>query len=67
LPDKFNERLTLSSAKVFISAKNILTVTNYSGFDPEVNRFAYNNLNMGADFGSYPHTMIFTGGLNLTF
>ncbi len=64
---KFNDRLKLSSARVYVSVKNLLTITDYSGYDPEVNRFPFNNLNMGADFGSYPQTMIFTGGLNLTF
>ena len=57
----------MSNMRVFASAKNLLTITKYSGYDPEVNRFPFNSLNMGADFGSYPQTMIFTGGINVTF
>lgn len=66
-PISFIEKIKLSKAKVFVSAKNLVTLTKYAGYDPEVNRFPFNNLNMGADYGSYPQLMIFTGGLNITF
>jgi hypothetical protein len=64
----------LSKAKVktttcvfFVSAKNLLTLTKYSGYDPEVNRFFTNPLQYGADYGTYPTAKIFSAGLNITF
>lgn len=66
-PEKLIAKMKMTNMRVFASAKNLLTITNYSGYDPEVNRFPSNSLNMGADFGSYPQTMIFTGGINMTF
>lgn len=52
---------------VFISGKNLHTFTGYSGYDPEVSRFANDNLSMGADYGSYPMCRSFEFGLKLTF
>lgn len=56
-----------STFSFFVSAKNIFTLTRYSGYDPEVNRFIHNPRSFGADFGSYPTTKIFSTGLNVTF
>ncbi|MGI8638057.1 MAG: SusC/RagA family TonB-linked outer membrane protein, partial [Segetibacter sp.] len=33
----------ISSARIYISANNLFTITKYSGFDPEVNTFAGSN------------------------
>lgn len=55
-----------TSFAFFVSVKNILTLTNYSGYDPEVNRFIRNPRSFGADYGTYPTTKIFSAGLNIT-
>lgn len=55
-----------TSCVFFVSAKNLLTLTNYSGYDPEVNRFIRNPRSFGADYGTYPTTKIFATGLNIT-
>lgn len=57
----------LKSAKVYISATNLLTITNYSGFDPEVNSLGQNNLNYGIDYGTYPMTKSVLFGIKLGF
>jgi TonB-linked SusC/RagA family outer membrane protein len=67
----FSELLSKANFKTtafvfFISAKNILTITRYSGYDPEVNRFISNPRSFGADYGTYPTTKIFAAGLNIT-
>ena len=56
-----------TSCQFFVSVKNLVTLTKYSGYDPEVNRFIRNPLSFGADYGSYPSTKIYSAGLNLTF
>ncbi|GAA4304813.1 TonB-dependent receptor [Aestuariibaculum suncheonense] len=53
--------------KLTISGQNLWLLTDYSGFDPEVNSFAYDPLRMGVDSGSFPNQRTYTFGLNVTF
>ncbi|GAA3937043.1 TonB-dependent receptor [Hymenobacter algoricola] len=46
--------------RVYVSAQNLLTLTRYSGFDPEVGGNA-------VDRGTYPQARTFLAGLNLSF
>jgi TonB-dependent starch-binding outer membrane protein SusC len=57
----------IRSARLYFSAQNILTFTNYSGVDPEVAYRGQGNLNLGGDYDSYPNVKSYTLGLNLTF
>lgn len=66
----------LASLRIFISATNLLTFTNYKGIDPEVNSNRSEGLNwsgyvsdteQGVDQGAYPNSKTYTVGLNLTF
>ncbi len=65
LPQALTRKARLNNVKVYVSAQNLLTFTNYTGFDPEVNRFGQNTLSQGTDYGSYPGSRIFLGGLVL--
>ncbi len=62
---KILDRIKISSLQLYVSAKNLYTLTSYSGYDPEVSRFANDNLSMGADYGSYPSTKLYTLGISL--
>ncbi|HEX3024527.1 MAG TPA: TonB-dependent receptor, partial [Chitinophagaceae bacterium] len=53
--------------RVYASAENILTITKYSGLDPEANYYDQNNLQQGIDYGVYPNVKTFTVGVNVTF
>jgi TonB-linked SusC/RagA family outer membrane protein len=55
------------SMKVTLSGQNLWLLTDYPGFDPEVNSFAYDPLRIGIDWGSFPNQRTFTVGLNVTF
>lgn len=57
----------LSSARLYVTGTNLLTFTNYSGVDPEVNVFGGNNINTGVDFSAYPKSKQLLLGLNLGF
>ncbi|KXK31943.1 MAG: TonB-dependent receptor plug, partial [Bacteroidetes bacterium OLB12] len=59
--------VNVKSFSFFVSGKNLITLTNYTGYDPEVNRFIKNPRSFGADYGTYPTTKIFSTGLNITF
>ncbi|MBX2966593.1 MAG: TonB-dependent receptor [Cyclobacteriaceae bacterium] len=60
-------KVPFKNCMFFVSAKNLITLTNYSGYDPEVNRFFASPLMHGADYGTYPTTKIYSTGLNITF
>ena len=51
------------SARVYVAGQNLLTITPYPGFDPEINGIA--NWNSWGD--SYPQSRSYTIGLNLNF
>lgn len=59
------KRAGLTSVKIYVSGQNLLTFTDYSGYDPEVSRFGQDNLSQGTDYGSYPAAKIFLVGLNI--
>jgi TonB-linked SusC/RagA family outer membrane protein len=42
--------------RVYVTGQNLLTWTNYSGFDPEVSYRGATTLEAGEDFGGYPQS-----------
>ncbi|WP_223860902.1 SusC/RagA family TonB-linked outer membrane protein [Spirosoma validum] len=56
----------ISQLRVYVSANNALTLTKYSGYDPEVNNFG-NATTQFIDNGTYPIARSYLGGLQLTF
>ncbi|MDW7693057.1 TonB-dependent receptor [Flammeovirgaceae bacterium SG7u.111] len=67
LPASILEKVKMSSARIYATGENLLTLTNYTGFDPEVNAFGSSNTTMGIDFGTYPQTRSYILGLNVSF
>jgi hypothetical protein len=57
----------LEGLRIYVAGQNLLTFTNYSGFDPEVNTFDGSNISLGTDFLTYPQARSLVGGINLTF
>jgi len=60
---------TISNVRVYVSSQNLLTVTDYSGYDPEIGvRTGINSsLGTGIDYGQFPQPRTFIGGLQVTF
>jgi iron complex outermembrane receptor protein len=52
-----------------VTGQNLFVITNYSGFDPEVNQDSSNGgiQSFGIDKNSYPRARAFVFGLNITF
>lgn len=67
LPSTWINRLGMSSARVYVSGQNLLTFTNYSGMDPEVNSTASTGTTQGVDFYAMPQPRVYMGGFNITF
>ncbi|WP_131535712.1 SusC/RagA family TonB-linked outer membrane protein [Pedobacter nototheniae] len=61
------KKLNMSKITVFATGYNLLTFTNYSGFDPEVQRYSGNSPSMGIDYGTYPQSRTFLFGVNVGF
>jgi len=58
----------LKSAQLYISAQNLLTITKYSWYDPEVStRSGSSGIGLGIDQTSYPVARTFTMGISLGF
>lgn len=65
LPKVMTARLGLNKLRFYVSADNLLTLTKYDGYDPEVGN---NGLSKrGLDYGRYPITQQFRGGFQLEF
>jgi len=67
LPSKVTKALRISNLKVYASALNLLTLTHYTGYDPESNQSGQNNILRGIDSDSYPNARTFLLGLNVGF
>jgi TonB-dependent starch-binding outer membrane protein SusC len=60
--------LKLATAKLFISAQNLATITKYKGFDPEAtSTVAGSDTDAGIDVGAYPSPKTITVGLQVKF
>ncbi len=66
IPSRSLRKAGISSMRVYVSADNIWTLTNYSGPDPEVST-RNSVLTPGFDWSAYPRAYGFTAGVNITF
>ena len=66
LPRKASKKIGLNNLRVYLNSENLLTVTSYSGLDPEVRNT--NDKNFGVDnISRMPLPRIFSAGVNITF
>jgi TonB-linked SusC/RagA family outer membrane protein len=63
---KFIKKLEMKSLRMFISAQNLFTLTNYLGMDPEVS-VRNSALTPGFDYSAYPRARTIVFGLNTSF
>ena len=55
----------IKSARVYVTGQNLFTITNYSGYDPEVS--VNGDGNVRVDYNSYPVAKIYMLGINVGF
>ena len=67
IPAKAVRKIGFNSINVFASVKNAFIITKYSGYDPEVNTFAFDGLRPGIDMSSFPMPRSYILGLNVSF
>ena len=64
LPQNINKKLGINGASIFVSGINLLTITGYTGFDPEIGG---NVFNRGVDRFNYPIARQFRTGIAFNF
>ena len=57
----------ISKARLYFSAQNLLTITKYSGMDPEIGYGFDEDWVSGIDLGYYPSARTFLVGVNIQF
>ena len=67
LPKIWMKAIGIQNASISASVRNAFIITDYTGYDPEVNSFAFEGLRPGVDMSSYPNSRSFVFGLNVTF
>jgi TonB-linked SusC/RagA family outer membrane protein len=71
VPKSLLTKAHINSLRIYGSVYNLLTITNYSGLDPEVGVNDNANSSVypttGFDYGSYPRARSFVFGVNLSF
>ena len=54
-------------ARVYLAGQNLILLTGYKGYDPEVSEYGQDVTGKGIDYGTYPRARTFTGGMQLNF
>ena len=65
LPATISQRVSISKLRLYVAGENLLTLTGYDGFDPELASGDY--FTIGVDKGIYPQARTISFGANITF
>ena len=61
------KKLGLTNLRLTLNATNLLTITGYDGYDPEIGVSTASNNVYGLDNGRYPSPTSVTLGVNVSF
>ena len=67
LPKSILRRAKINNLRIYLQGSNLFTLTNYTGYNPEVNKNSSDALRPGEDYCSYPLPRTYTVGVNLNF
>ncbi|MBO8454856.1 MAG: TonB-dependent receptor [Bacteroidetes bacterium] len=67
LPSQLTMKARISRLRFYVTGTNLFCLTNYSGYDPEVDTRRSTPLTPGVDYSAYPKSIGFVVGVNLTF
>jgi TonB-linked SusC/RagA family outer membrane protein len=66
LPKKLVQKAKISSLRFYATGSNLVTITSYSGYDPDVSA-RRSALTPGVDYAAYPRGRTYVFGVNLSF
>jgi ASC-1-like (ASCH) protein len=67
IPSNITQKIKISALRIYVSADNILTLTKYTGGDPEIGQLDDWAANVGIDRGFYPSAKSYKFGVNVNF
>ena len=67
LPKNILGKMKISNFRIFGTVNNLATISNYSGYDPDVTARRSDPLTPGVDFAAYPRARTWLFGVNVTF
>ncbi len=67
VPTSWLQGRGFSRARLYVTGTNLFTITDYTGFNPEVSSFGVGNVNRGIDVGAYPLARSVTFGVNFSY
>lgn len=62
IPENLVKKVLLQKVRFYVNAENLLTITRYHGFDPEISS---GGTSLGVDRGIYPQPRVFSFGANI--
>jgi hypothetical protein len=67
VPAGWLQRRGFARARFYVTGTNLWTLTDYTGFNPEVSSQGVGNVNRGIDVGAYPLARSVTFGVNFSY
>jgi hypothetical protein len=57
----------IQTVRIFATVNNLVTITKYSGYDPDINGYGDDPSRRGVDMGGYPSSKVYNLGVQCTF
>ncbi len=67
LSEVLKKQTVLKSTRIYVSGRNLFTISDYKGYDPEVSRNGGDPFALGIDYGTYPQVKTLVFGVNVKF
>jgi hypothetical protein len=67
IPRSLLRGANVTAARIYVTGTNLFTLSDYTGFDPDVSGQSVGNTNRGIDIGAYPLARTVTAGLNFSY
>ncbi|MDN3587777.1 TonB-dependent receptor [Pedobacter aquatilis] len=66
MPSELLKKIKINRMRFYATVNNLAVITNYSGYDPEVNTRRSTGTTPGVDYSAYPRSRAFIFGINFT-
>lgn len=67
IPKRLSGKVGMSNLRFYVTGYNLFLITNYTGFDPEVDARRNPPVTPGVDYSAYPKSRSFVAGINVAF
>jgi hypothetical protein len=67
IPSDIIQKIKIQKLRAYVTLNNLAVLTDYTGYDPEVNTRRSTPVTPGVDFSAYPRSTSYIFGLNVTF